>query len=51
MATRIADLTPATSAPRTDMTRTQAARMRSQFMRGARRDASARKFLSLAFEA
>jgi hypothetical protein len=50
MATRPTDILPA---PRTriDMTRTHGARLRSQFMRGARRDASARKFLSLAFEA
>lgn len=50
MATRPADIIPAPRA-RVDMTRTNAARLRAQFMRGARRDASARKFLSLAFEA
>lgn len=50
MATRPSDLLP-TPRIRVDMTRTHSARIRSQFMRGARRDASARKFLSLAFEA
>jgi hypothetical protein len=50
MATRPTDILP-TPRPRVDLTRTQSARIRSQFMRGARRDASARKFLALAFEA